>query len=588
MSYFTVINLIIFLTMIIVIMIIKVSYPDCTYDAIDGCAIIENPKNKKATIIDLLKQASEKYPNAPALKIKEGKTWKDVSYGEYYKKVKRFAQSLKHWLGDNVNVGIMGFNSPGWVYSHLGTMYNGGISVGLYPSSTSESCSYIIKNTNIEMLVVEDAIQLEKLIGINDSPIKLIIYYSPINESIIEQFQVPVISMGNFMTQTNKLSKMPSLNDISTIIYTSGTTSDPKGVMISHKNIMTALRKTIELFKTKSSINTLGHEHFISYLPLNHIAAQMLDIYLPIACLSTVWFADKDALKSTLTNTIKEVRPTIFAGVPRVWEKIHEGIETKLSTIGWKGNLSKTFIPQKIIYEMGMERCKLCITTGAPVSDISRQYLSSIGCKLYDIYGMSETSGAISISGPNMSRIGSVGLPIMSVKIAKDGEILVKGDNLFAGYYEDPKETHKAFTKDKWFKTGDLGKLDVNGFLYVTGRKKEILITAGGENIAVAPIETALMEKLYTYCDYVIVIGDRKKFLSVLLVIKPKQKINDTIAMNAIEWANSKAPSQTHTIKKYAIITNKFKIGNELTPTYKLKREYIQNKYWKQIKKMYE
>jgi long-chain-fatty-acid--CoA ligase ACSBG len=574
--------------MIIVIMIIKVSYPDCTYDAIDACAIIENPKNKKATIIDLLKQASERYPNAPALKIKEGKSWKDISYGEYYKKVKRFAQSLKYWLGSNVNVGILGFNSPGWVYSHLGTMYNGGISVGLYPSSTSESCSYIIKNTNIEMIVVEDAVQLEKLIGINDSPIKLIIYYSPINESIIEQFQIPVISMGNFMTQTNKLSKMPSQNDISTIIYTSGTTSDPKGVMISHKNIMTALRKTIELFKTKSSISTLGHEHFISYLPLNHIAAQMLDIYLPIACLSTVWFADKDALKSTLTNTIKEVRPTIFAGVPRVWEKIHEGIETKLSSIGWKGNLSKTFIPRKIIHEMGLERCKLCITTGAPVSNISRQYLSSIGCKLYDIYGMSETSGAISISGPNMSRVGSVGLPIMSVKIAKDGEILVKGDNLFVGYYEDPAETHKSFTKDKWFKTGDLGKLDVNGFLYVTGRKKELLITAGGENIAVAPIESALMEKLHTYCEYVIVIGDRKKFLSVLLVIKPKQKINDTIAMNAIEWANLKAPSQAHTVKKYAIITNKFKIGNELTPTYKLKREYIQNKYWKQIKKMYE
>lgn len=587
MSYITIIILSIFAIVVTIIMIIKASYPSYKYNAKDACSIIENPKNKNVNIIEILKLSAEKYPNVTALKIKEGKTWKSITYFEYYKKVKKFAQSLKYWLGSSVNVGILGFNSPGWIYAHLGTMYNGGISVGLYPSSTPDACKYIINNTNIELLVVEDAIQLEKIVGLNDSPLKLIIYYSPINEEIIDQFQIPVISMGNFMTQTIKLSKITNFNDVATIIYTSGTTDNPKGAMLSHKNIMHSLKQLINLIKTKSSISTLGYEQFISYLPLNHIAAQMMDIYLPIASMSTVWFADKDALKSTLGTTIKEVKPTIFMGVPRVWEKIRENIDLKLDAIGWKGQLSKTFTPWKIIHDVGLEKCKLCITTGAPISIHTKNYFDIIGFKLYDIYGMSETAGPISISAPGVSRIYSVGLPTMDVKIANDGEILVKGNNLFMGYYEDPHETAKSFTKDKWFKTGDLGKLDVNGFLYVTGRKKELIITAGGENISVVPIETALMEKLNKYCDYVCVIGNKKKFLVALFNVKPKQKISNDIAMDAINYANTKAPSQAHTIKKYTVVTNKFKIGSELTPTYKLKRDYIQNKYWKQIKKLY-
>lgn len=567
-------------------MMAKMSYSDCFGLSNDACSIIESSKNKNITIVELLKITSEKHPNAIALKIKEGKKWQDISYSNYYKKVKNFAQSLKYWLGSNVNVGILGFNSPGWLYAHLGTMYNGGMSIGMYPSSTSDSCKFIINNTNVELLVVEDAVQLEKIIGLNETPLKLIVYYSPINENIIEQFKIPVISMGNFMTKIQKLDRMPKITDTATIIYTSGTTSKPKGVMLSHKNIVSTVKKTIEIIKTKSSINAIGHERFISYLPLSHIAAQMMDIYLPLATISTVWFADKDALKSSISTTIKEVKPTVFVGVPRVWEKIHEQIEEKISD-GWSGKLSKALAPWKIIREIGLEKCKLCVTTGAPISNTARQYLSSIGCQLYDIYGMSETAGAISISAPNMSRYGSVGLPIMSVRIAKDGEILVKGDNLFSGYYEDPNSI-KSFTKDKWFKTGDLGKMDVNGFLYVTGRKKEIIVTAGGENIPIAPIETALMEKLNKYCDYVIVIGDKKKFLSVLFNVKNNQKINNTIALDAINYANTKAPSQAHTVKKYAVITNSFKVGDELTPTYKLRRSNIQNKYWKQIKKLYD
>lgn len=551
--------------------------------------IINNKKYKKYTILDFLKQASKDNPKKTALKIKTKNSWKSVSYLEYYDNVLNFAQSINYWLGPKVNVSILGFNSPGWFFAHMGCMLNGGISVGLYPTSTSKICEKIINDANVELLVVEDDEQLKKFMDIDISGIKLIIYYSPISKKMVDKFSVPVISMGNFMTKrVTTTLKPPHLDDIATLIYTSGTTGNQKGTMITHKNIMSSVSQMLSLIDTKSGKNSICGERFISYLPLNHIAAQMMDIYIPLVTLSTVWFADKNALKSTLGDTIKDAKPTIFIGVPRVWEKIVEQIEAGLENEGVGGSLVKLVSPWKIIEKIGFNKCKLAITSTAPISENTIKYLEAIGLPLYNTYGMSETTGPISVSVPNASAVGSVGVPIMKVKIAKDNEILVKGDNLFVGYYKNKKATTESFTKDGWFKTGDLGKLD-KGFLYVTGRKKEIIITAGGENISPIPIENELHKYLSNYFEYIIVIGDKMKFLSVILNSTKKlpKNINE-IVNNAITETNKKAQSNTHTIKKFLIIPKKFSVGNELTPTFKTKREFIQTKYAKQIQELYK
>lgn len=557
--------------------------------------LIENSKYDEFTILDCLKYVAKEYPRKIALKIKDGKSgnttkWKSVDYLTYYKNCIGFAQSLNYWLGTHVNVAILGFNSPGWFYSHLGCMLNGGTPIGLYPSSNKNMCKQILDNSNAKVLVVEDDSQLQKFVGMKMSNIQLIIYYSPISEKMIDKFSMPVLSMGNFMSEKNN-SKLPKvkLSDTATLIYTSGTTGISKGVMITHKNIMVSVKRVLLLLQLKSSIGFLSQENFISYLPLNHITAQFTDIYLPIITLSKVWFADKNALKTTLIDTLKDVRPTCFTGVPRIWEKIQEQISEEIKKEGLKGTLAYNFTPNVILEKIGLDKCKYALSTGAPLLTTTISFFEGLKFKLTNIYGLSETCGPISINLPDFSKFGSVGFPIMGVSIGSDGEILVKGENLFTGYFNNEKENKNSFTKDGWFKTGDLGLLDSEGFLYVTGRKKDIIVTAGGENISPNPIENKLSEYLKDYFDHIIVIGDKLKYLSVLLA-SPKKLPTDinNIIESAINITNKQAPSNTSTIKKYLIIYDKFTVGNELTPTMKIKRSFVQKKYNSKISKLYE
>lgn len=556
---------------------------------------IDNDKYSSFTIIDILRVIAKEHPRKTALQIKDGKTksqmnWKSVDYITYYKNVVGFAQSLNYWLGTNVNVAILGFNSPGWFYSHLGCMLNGGTPIGLYPSATKEMCKQILDNSNAKVLVVEDDVQLQKFVGMKLSNIQLIVYYSPISDKMVEKFAMPVLSMGNFMSEKN-VSSFPKikLDTVATLIYTSGTTGNPKGVSITHRNIMTSVRRVLSVIQTKSSITNFSQEDFISYLPLNHITAQFTDIYLPIATLGRVWFADKNALKTSLGETLQQVRPTCFVGVPRVWEKIHEQVNEGIKKEGIKGNFAQIFAPKKILEKIGLDKCLYALSAGAPLLSTTSDFFESIGLQINDVYGLSETAGPISISVPGCSKVGSVGYPIMAVKIEPDGEILVKGDNLFIGYHNNKKENKLAFTNDGWFRTGDLGMLDSDGFLYIKGRKKDIIVTAGGENISPIPLESELANHLAVYFDHIVVVGDKLKFLSVLLANPKKLPFNiNNIIEKAITEVNKSAPSNASTIKKFVIINDKFTIGNEITPTLKVKRAYVQKKYNSRIMDLYK
>ena len=575
----------------------------------DGVNLIKNKNNQ--TIIDVLKYASKKYGNKVALKTnREKDIWDKITYREYYRYVKKFAESLNYFLGSGTNVGIIGCNSPGWFYGHLGTMMNGGSSIGMYTTLSPEMCQYIIQNAGIEALLVEDTVQLEKIADLDVPNVRLIVYYSPIDEKILKKFTIPVLGISNFMKENKKVDVKIGPNDTATIIYTSGTTGHPKGVIIKHKNIMSSIYNVTKAVENSDLVGLNIGEDSISYLPLNHIAAQLMDIYIPIATIGTVWFADKNALKGSLKNTLKACRPTIFIGVPRVWEKMQEQIEEKLKTY-YAGGLIKMFIKNRIVKELGLDRCKLCITAAAPISAETKSFFNSIGITLYDVFGMSETTGPISMSLPGKNIKESSGRPVMRVMISKTGEILVKGDNLFAGYHGD-KRSKKQYIKNGWFKTGDLGRLDSNGYLYITGRAKELIITAGGENISPAPIEAAIHKNLSNIVDYVILVGDRRKFLSVLLVPKIDQhtkKLNkafrsiDThiksyadcnnsselkqIVQKALDDANATSHSNACKVQKWIFIDNKFTVGNEITPTLKLRRSYVNEKYKKQIDKLY-
>lgn len=568
--------------------------------------------NNNNTIIDILKHNSEINPDGHALVVKKPSSsltigadvWIPINYEDYYNNVEQFATSLNYWVGARKNVAIIGFNSPAWFYAHLGTIANNGISVGIYPTSTNDICEYIVNDANIDVIVVEDDKQLEKFVDINfkDTKIKLILYYSPVSSALINKFTkstIPVISFGVFM-DNKKFKKNKNinqhmnnnnvdLNDVMTIIYTSGTTGNPKGVEITHKNILAMIKSLLNTTSSRGTLNFDSNEKFVSYLPLNHIAAQTMDIYIPICTGGTVWFADKNAMRSdkpTLVKTLKDAKPTIFVGVPRVWEKMAEAIEKET-------NYSTSYIPRfltkkKIIEGIGLDKCKYCITTASPISDTARDYFDSLGITLYDIYGLSETCGPIAVSLPNYRRTDSVGIPFddLRIKINMDGEILVKGDQIFKAYKNNKKATKEAFERG-WFKTGDLGMID-NGYLFITGRKKELIITSGGENIAPVPIEQNIMKNLKDV-DYAVVIGNNRKFLSCLLFVKNnKNNGNLNLSIDKImAKVNDLAPSNAHRVQKWKIIAHTMTIGDELTPTYKLKRDVINKKFKNEIDELY-
>ncbi len=608
------------------------------------------------TIIDVFKHIAKKYNKHQALKIRiTGRTdrkpmpgealekgWSIINYGQYYEHCREFANSVRT-IDIHGPILIAGYNAPGWFYAHLGSMMAGAIPVGVYPSSRPSACMNIVNNCIPELLVVENAAQLQKFIKpllSKKSKIKAVISYSnSINKEIEKVLKIPVytwiefINIGKIYTSPTK--SKPDINlsnpsNIATIIYTSGTTSNvPKGVMISHGNIVSVAKMMLTRFKCGQLNIEYCKENLVSYLPLNHIAAQMMDIYIPICIAATVWIADKDALKTTLDRTLRQAKPTIFAAVPIVWEKIMEKIETKKNKLPAVArillNVSSSILDISgsiVIKRMGLENCKYYITTGAPLSSETFKYFNNIGIPIYNIYGMTETTGPISMETSCCNKHGSVGKPLdgINLKIVNK-EIIVNGPSIFKGYYRDYNTTKSMFDDYGWFHTGDMGYIDKNGYLYITGRKKDLIITAGGENVAPLPIEENI-KNMIPLVEHAIVVGDRKKYLAALLTLKIEitpdgeptilftdyaygilKKIRSrsrnvidaqddnrikTYIDNNIRKINKYAPSNVHTIKKWIIIPKNFSDkGGELTPTMKIRRKFIVKKYKNYIDKLY-
>ncbi|AYV82044.1 MAG: AMP-binding enzyme [Homavirus sp.] len=630
--------------------------------------------DRHATIIDIFKDTVKKYPNNTALVFNKN----PITYRKYYQQCNAFCNTLKYY---NINKGsrvcIMGYNSPEWFYSHLGCMIGGVIPVGIYFTSQEKTCTYIINHCNPTVLVVADFECLDKFKDVlnqddfnknvieksvdtynneyldkvntfndnfNDNldnqnnqnkqnkqnkqcSVKYIIVYgmNKLNTNNYNE-HIKIYTWDQFlkMGSNTVLNASPLIDNknIATIIYTSGTTGDPKGVVLSHHNIYSTLDGLVSKFNTNNIKLEQGNEVIVSYLPLNHIAGQMMDIYIPICTASTVWIADRMALKGTLVNTLQLAQPTIFSGVPRVWEKIYENIDNKKQQMPFVQRMfidlanNITNIPNRtIINKLGLGRCKYRITMAAPLSQDIKDFFADMSMPLYEVYGMSETCGPITACMPNECKYKSVGKPLKNtnIKIAKDGEIIVRSPSIFSKYY---KSQTPIIDNQGYFHTGDMGHVDKDGYLFITGRKKELIITAGGENIAPIEIENNIKHCL-PIISYAVVVGDQMKYLSVLLVLKMEpdtvlfskqtqqllksigSKCTDTITAedddkikkyinDGIQCANKLATSNAHHIKKWKIVPNSFSIKTgELTPTMKLKRNYITKKYKYLIDQLY-
>ncbi|MDQ1238073.1 MAG: long-chain acyl-CoA synthetase [Thermodesulfobacteriota bacterium] len=582
-------------------------------------------------------------PDKVALRYKYLGIWRDVTWDDYVRNARRTCLgliSLGLRRGDRVSV--IGENRPEWLYSDLGTMCAGGVTVGIYTTSSAEQCEYVVGHSQSRIYIAEDEEQLDKALFFRER--------TPDLERIVvmdskglRQFSDPMVITFDELIELGKQeeSRHPNLFDellqqtdpqeMALIIYTSGTTGPPKGAMLSHTNVnwtSWSIGQALEIHES---------DELLSFLPLSHIAERMFSVFLPLRFGYTVSFTESP---DTIMANFREISPTVVFAVPRIWEKYYSGIRIRIANATWfkkvvyslatkisneyagrcfSGQkvpvslkllqaLANVLVLYKLRERLGFERVQLAVSGAAPISPDVIKYFHGLGIPLREVYGQTEGTGPTCIHQGDNIELGNVGpaLPGVEVKIDEDGEILVKGDNVFMGYYRNPEATQETLV-DGWLRSGDVGKLDERGFLKITDRKKDLIITAGGKNIAPQNIENQL--KFSPYVNDAIVIGDRLKFLSALIVLDEENVVQYaqdhkisfttyeslTIAPEIIELIDmevqqvNKTLSHVETIKKFKIVPKKlYEEDGEVTPTMKVKRKYINEKFADLIKAMYK
>uniref|UniRef100_W5L9W3 long-chain-fatty-acid--CoA ligase n=1 Tax=Astyanax mexicanus TaxID=7994 RepID=W5L9W3_ASTMX len=614
------------------------------------------------TIHQMFQDTVNKYGDHPALRWKENGAWTTLTYKQYYQHCRTAAKSfLKLGLERFHGVGILGFNSPEWFISNVACIMAGGLTTGIYTTNSAEACQYVAHNCEANVIVVENNKQLVKILQVKDQlpHLKAIVQYKGELERKIPNLYTwaDFMKLGTDIAddQLDDLINSQNANECCSLIYTSGTTGNPKGVMLSHDNITWIANASGMMIGTK-----MKEESLVSYLPLSHVAAQVNDLWVSMKFAGTTHFAEPDALKGSLANTLRDVRPTSFLGVPRVWEKMQEamqsigaknsamkkriadwakgiGLQTNYNlmngdtSVPWGFMLANNLIFKRVRAALGLDRCRTCFTGAAPITKETLEYFMSLNIQLYELYGMSESTGPHTLSWENNFRIMSCGKVIRGCKTKLDkpdedgnGEVCFWGRHVFMGYLNMPEKTDEALDTEGWLHSGDLGKLDQNDFMYITGRIKELIITAGGENVPPVPIEDALKEEVSIISNAMLV-GDKKKFLAMLLTLKCKVDDNgdptDELTPLAVEYCqqrgvtatkvseiinnkepaiykaiqegvniiNEKATSNAQRVQKWTLLPRDFSIsGGELGPTMKLKRPVVSKMYKDDIDKFYE
>jgi len=523
---------------------------------------------------------------------------------------------------------ILGNNRPEWFIANLGTIAAGGLPSGIYTTSTAEQCSYITQHSDAVVAFVEQPGQIAQLESVRGQLSAIVVMEGASDEAGVLDWE-GFLALGTEVTQESLDERIEGLNwdDPCTLIYTSGTTGEPKGVMLSHHNLLWVARAMVREYSVTEEDSGL------SYLPLSHIAEQVISIYLPLLVGGCMSFAQS---LETLGDDLREVRPTFFFGVPRVWEKIQARMEAagaksaplRRRLVRWargvgltggraqqRGEplpagwwLARRLVFSKVRDRLGFDRTRVFFTSAAPMARSTLDFFLSLGIPIFEVYGMSECTGPTTFSAADRYRTGSAGwaIPGTELKIANDGEILYRGPHVFIGYYKNPEATEEAVDDEGWLHSGDIGILDEEGFLYVTDRKKELIITSGGKNVAPVPLELKI--KGIPGVAQAVVVGDRRKFLAALIALDPEaiESLASEIGSDAADLPSAARCERIRTyfkdridavnvtlapyesIRRFAVLSEGLSVENgTLTPTLKLKRRVIQDAFSATIDELY-
>ena len=561
--------------------------------------------------------------SAAAYAVRSGSGWNTTSWDGYAGEVEDAAKALiALGLDVGASVAILGTNTPHWVIFDVAAMAVGATPAGIYPTSSPDEAAYIINHSRSPIVLAQNEAQLAKILEKSDELPDLrtvVLMPGAASDAPNVLSWNDFIAAGARVTSSELDRRLAGLGprDGATLIYTSGTTGPPKAVLLPHE----ALTSTVEAIQTIVDVGI--DDDVISYLPLSHIAEQIVSIHAPAVMGHTVYYEPEI---TRLADTIKEVRPTAFFAVPRVWEKFHTGIEEKLAEasgvraalasramavgraymddvnngktpgglLGIQHGLFDKVVYAKVKAALGFDRCRFMFSSAAPLSPVIADFFAGLDMQVIQLYGQSECTGICAFNRPDWNRVGSVGpaLPGTELRIAEDGEILVRGANVFLGYLHNPEATSDALDPDGWLRTGDVGHIDDGGFLFITDRKKDIIITAGGENVTPSEMEMTL--QTHALIANAVVVGDARPYLTVLISIDEEgaaglseQEIHAQV-QQAVDDLNA-ATARVRQLKKYTILDHPLSIeGGELTPTLKVKRKIVREHFSEAIEAMYE
>jgi len=552
-------------------------------------------------IYSLFRAQCDRYRDRSVFYTRDGDGWTAQTWGEFEDKVNDLACALfAKGLTKGSSVAILAGNVPEWTICDIAVIAAGGVGVGIYPTSSTEQAHYIINHSEAEFLLVENDDQVEKIGDTNEAYPKLkeiFIIGEPQDRSvelvrsekkgiIFKSFTVDEIPVSRFdeviefgrsrrnelLTQVARIGRAARPDDTAIMVYTSGTTGQPKGAMLSHKYILNSvesLRRSVPIFETDVAL---------SYLPGCHVAERISGIYNRLYSGTPAYFVDD---LSKLYEYMFEVKPTVFASLPRFFEKIH----AKVAADPAAGN-------EELKAAFG-GNVRLLTSGGAPLPLEIADFYSRHGLPILQAYGLTENI-CVAFNTATEHKFGTVGkpMPMCAVRIADDGEILVKSEMMFSGYYKEPEKTAEMFDDGGWLKTGDLGELDEDGFLKITGRKKEIIVLSTGKNVAPVLIENYVREShLISHC---FLFGDGHSYCVALITVNEAESVGSTkdqlrLAVDEIVAKANARVSSSEQIKRFVILDEDFSAErDEITPTMKLKRNVVVANYKDILEELYD
>ena len=589
------------------------------------------------TIVENFGRQVSTRPDAPAMYFRTGQRYTPISWGEFAKGVRRLAAYLiAEGVAQQEHVAIWSGNRPEWHVADMAILSARCRPVPVYLTLSADQAKYVLAHSQTRVAFVEGQEQCARVLEVREG-------LPSLQRVVVISGELGVPSDGFVVSWQEALSRgdeaRPSLGreadnraasvaleDVATLIYTSGTTGPPKAVPLTHANVAAANDGLDEF------LDTTADDRVLSYLPLAHIAERLSTEFRSYAKGHPVWFCDG---VENLGKRLREVRPTMFFGVPHVWETMAAQVQKGVEELPWprrvlarwavkagarefarstqrsshatsrRSRLADRLVLEKLRARLGFDDARILVSGAAPLSTDVINFFGSIGLELLEVYGQTEDTGTTTMNRPGRARVGSVGEAFRGIelRIADDGEILVRGNQVFTGYYKDDETTGETLI-DGWLHTGDVGELDGDGYLRITDRKKDLIITAGGKNISPSVIEGALQQ--HALIGHAVAIGDRRPFIAALLTLDPDEAAayarshhlddnaeslaKDETLLTEIEahvTAVNSSLSHVEQVKEWALLAHDFTPADELTPTLKVKRKVVAEKYARNIEALY-